>query len=72
MQGYLEPEDLPTDLETITDEERLVFRKMGLSMKPYLLVGKCCDLALGFYLHPKNYLHELPLLQEEEKFLMVQ
>lgn len=46
MQGYLEPEDLPTDLETITDEERLVFRKMGLSMKPYLLVGKCCDFAL--------------------------
>ncbi|CAO2841537.1 unnamed protein product [Amaranthus hypochondriacus] len=40
VQGYLEPEDLPTDLETITDEERLVFRKMGLSMKPYLLVGR--------------------------------
>ena len=40
MQEYLEPEELPTDLEMITDEERLVFRKMGLSMKPYLLLGK--------------------------------
>ncbi|KMS96826.1 hypothetical protein BVRB_8g199040 [Beta vulgaris subsp. vulgaris] len=40
VQGYLEPEELPTDSETITDEERLVFRKMGLSMKPFLLVGR--------------------------------
>uniref|UniRef100_A0A803MGF7 CRM domain-containing protein n=2 Tax=Chenopodium quinoa TaxID=63459 RepID=A0A803MGF7_CHEQI len=40
VQGYLEPEELPTDLETITDEERLVFRKIGLSMKPFLLVGR--------------------------------
>jgi len=40
VQEYLEPEELPTDLEMITDEERLVFRKMGLSMKPYLLLGK--------------------------------
>lgn len=40
VQECLEPEELPTDLETITDEERLVFRKMGLSMKPYLLLGR--------------------------------
>lgn len=39
MQGKQEPADLPTDLETITDEERLLFRKIGLSMKPYLLLG---------------------------------
>lgn len=40
VQEYLEPKDLPTDLEVITDEERFLFRKMGLSMKPFLLVGK--------------------------------
>lgn len=39
MQEYLEPADLPTDLETITDEERFLFRRMGLSMKPFLLLG---------------------------------
>ncbi|KAM4131930.1 hypothetical protein ACJW30_01G212700 [Castanea mollissima] len=40
VQEYLEPADIPTDLETITDEERLLFRKMGLSMKPYLHLGR--------------------------------
>lgn len=35
-----EPMDLPTDLETLTDEERFLFRKIGLSMKPYLLLGR--------------------------------
>ncbi|KAF5458827.1 hypothetical protein F2P56_022828 [Juglans regia] len=40
VQEYLEPADLPTDLETITDEERFLFRKMGLSMKPFLLLGR--------------------------------
>lgn len=40
LQGKKEPAELPTDLETITDEERLLFRKIGLSMKPYLLLGR--------------------------------
>ncbi|KAJ7979345.1 Chloroplastic group IIA intron splicing facilitator CRS1 [Quillaja saponaria] len=40
VQGTLEPADLPSDLETITDEERFLFRKIGLSMKPYLLLGR--------------------------------
>ncbi|KAL3644366.1 hypothetical protein CASFOL_012298 [Castilleja foliolosa] len=35
-----EPEDLPTDLETLTDEERFLFRKIGLSMKPFLELGR--------------------------------
>lgn len=34
-----EPEDLPTDLETLTDEERFLFRRIGLSMKPFLVLG---------------------------------
>ena len=40
MQEHLEQEDLPTDLENLSDEERILFRKIGLSMKPYLLLGK--------------------------------
>lgn len=40
VQKNLEPADLPVDLETISDEERSLLRKIGLSMKPYLLIGK--------------------------------
>ncbi|XP_050220049.1 CRM-domain containing factor CFM3, chloroplastic/mitochondrial [Mercurialis annua] len=35
-----DPSELPTDLETISDEERFLFRKIGLSMKPYFFLGK--------------------------------
>ncbi|CAI9100598.1 OLC1v1037727C1 [Oldenlandia corymbosa var. corymbosa] len=40
VQENLKPNELPTDLETITDEERFLFRKVGLSMKPYLELGR--------------------------------
>ncbi|KAF8406880.1 hypothetical protein HHK36_006001 [Tetracentron sinense] len=40
VQEFLKPTGLPTDLETITDEERYLFRKIGLSMKPFLLLGR--------------------------------
>ncbi|XP_021911136.1 CRM-domain containing factor CFM3A, chloroplastic/mitochondrial, partial [Carica papaya] len=40
LHEYLEPAELPNDLETISDEERFLFRKIGLCMKPYLLLGK--------------------------------
>ncbi|KAF6170600.1 hypothetical protein GIB67_017849 [Kingdonia uniflora] len=40
VQENLSPKDLPTDIETISDEERFLFRKMGLSMKPFLLLGR--------------------------------
>ncbi|XP_045811894.1 CRM-domain containing factor CFM3, chloroplastic/mitochondrial [Trifolium pratense] len=40
IQGGFNAADLPTDLETLTNEERILFRKMGLSMKPYLLLGR--------------------------------
>ncbi|KAI5681504.1 hypothetical protein M9H77_02732 [Catharanthus roseus] len=36
VQEKLKP-DLPNDLETLTDEKRFLFRKIGLSMKTYLL-----------------------------------
>ncbi|KAH7533662.1 hypothetical protein FEM48_Zijuj04G0155400 [Ziziphus jujuba var. spinosa] len=38
VQENLEPTDLPDDLETLTVEERFLFRKIGLSMKPYPLL----------------------------------
>ncbi|KAF8113540.1 hypothetical protein N665_0048s0002 [Sinapis alba] len=40
VQKDLDPSDLPTDSEIITEEERLLFRKIGLSMDPFLLVGR--------------------------------
>lgn len=40
VQEYLQPSQLPTDLETLTDEERFSLRKIRLSMKPYLELGK--------------------------------
>ncbi|XP_071904325.1 CRM-domain containing factor CFM3, chloroplastic/mitochondrial-like [Coffea arabica] len=40
VQENFEPAEQPTDLETINDEERFLFRKMGLSMKPYLFLGR--------------------------------
>ncbi|KAK9055602.1 hypothetical protein SSX86_026686 [Deinandra increscens subsp. villosa] len=40
VQEYLRPSQLPTDLETLTDEERFSLRKIGLSMKPYLELGR--------------------------------
>lgn len=34
------PAGAPDDQETITDEERVMFRRLGLRMKPYLPLGK--------------------------------
>ncbi|XP_010912991.3 CRM-domain containing factor CFM3, chloroplastic/mitochondrial [Elaeis guineensis] len=40
VQEFLKPAELPTDLETVTDEERFLFRKIGLKMRSYLLLGR--------------------------------
>ncbi|KAL4346208.1 hypothetical protein S245_038814 [Arachis hypogaea] len=40
VQADLDPADLPTDIETLIDEERFLFWKIGLSMKPYLVLGR--------------------------------
>lgn len=42
LQENREPSELPTDLEILSAEERFLFRKMGLSMKPFLLLGTRC------------------------------
>ncbi|EMS55813.1 Chloroplastic group IIA intron splicing facilitator CRS1, chloroplastic [Triticum urartu] len=40
VQEYLSPAELPMDLETITDEERFLFRRIGLKMKAFLMLGR--------------------------------
>ncbi|CAN0901292.1 CRM-domain containing factor CFM3, chloroplastic/mitochondrial [Linum grandiflorum] len=40
VQEHLDPKELPSDLETITNEERFLFRRIGLSMKSYLPLGR--------------------------------
>lgn len=40
LQENWEPSELPIDLEILSAEERFLFRKMGLSMKPFLRLGK--------------------------------
>ncbi|MQL94518.1 hypothetical protein Taro_027172 [Colocasia esculenta] len=40
VQEFLSPAELPTDLETVTDEERFLYRKIGLKMKAFLSLGR--------------------------------
>ncbi|XP_062194228.1 CRM-domain containing factor CFM3, chloroplastic/mitochondrial-like [Phragmites australis] len=40
VQEFLSPAELPTDLETITDEERFLFRRIGLKMRAFLILGR--------------------------------
>jgi RNA-binding protein YhbY len=39
VQEFLSPAELPTDLETVTDEERFLLRRIGLKMKAFLMLG---------------------------------
>ncbi|KAE8664549.1 transcription factor bHLH92-like [Hibiscus syriacus] len=40
VEVYLKPADRQADPESITDEERFMFRKLGLRMKAFLLLGR--------------------------------
>lgn len=40
VEEFLKPANRPADPESITDEERFMFRKLGLRMKAFLLLGK--------------------------------
>ncbi|XP_074302482.1 CRM-domain containing factor CFM3A, chloroplastic/mitochondrial isoform X2 [Silene latifolia] len=40
VEEFLRPADRQPDLEGITDEERFMFRKLGLRMKAFLLLGR--------------------------------
>ena len=40
VESFLKPSEYKADPESITDEERFMFRKLGLRMKAFLLLGK--------------------------------
>ncbi|XP_043723762.1 CRM-domain containing factor CFM3A, chloroplastic/mitochondrial-like isoform X2 [Telopea speciosissima] len=40
VEEFLKPVERPGDPESITDEERFMFRKLGLRMKAFLLLGR--------------------------------
>ncbi|KAK9068195.1 hypothetical protein SSX86_012306 [Deinandra increscens subsp. villosa] len=40
VEAFLNPADREADPESITDEERFMFRKLGLRMKAFLLLGR--------------------------------
>ncbi|KAI3850905.1 hypothetical protein MKW92_046097, partial [Papaver armeniacum] len=40
VEECLKPVEQPTDQESISDEERFMFRKLGLRMKAFLLLGR--------------------------------
>ncbi|KAJ8764570.1 hypothetical protein K2173_006442 [Erythroxylum novogranatense] len=40
VEGFLQPAERQADPESITDEERYMFRKLGLKMKAFLLLGR--------------------------------
>jgi hypothetical protein len=50
VQEFLTPAELPTDLETVTDEERFLFRRIGLKMRAFLMLGM--TYALHYILPP--------------------
>lgn len=39
MEEFLKPSQRAADPECLTDEERFMFRKLGLRMKAFLLLG---------------------------------
>lgn len=46
VETALKPTEDTKPPETITDEERFMFRKLGLRMKAFLLLGKIYSLRL--------------------------
>lgn len=68
-----EPEKLPTDLETLTNEERFLFCRIGSSMKPYLTLGRreIFDGTIeNMHLHWK-YRELVKILVEQKTFAQV-
>ena len=43
------PVDEPAEVEMITEEERFMFRKLGLKMSAFLLVGASMVIVEAFY-----------------------
>ena len=41
VNALLQPSAAPEDVETITEEEKYMFRRLGQRMKAYLEMGAC-------------------------------
>jgi hypothetical protein len=39
VEVYMQPIERPVDIETITEEERFMYRRLGIRMKSTLLLG---------------------------------
>lgn len=48
VEVFLKPAERQADPESITDEERFMFRKLGLRMKAFLLLGKINSVTTKF------------------------
>lgn len=75
VEEFLKPAHTQADPESITDEERFMFRKLGLRMKAFLLLGttmlqllylSCLFSFITNCLRDVNF-----ILQVDEEFLMV-
>lgn len=44
VEVSLKPSETRADPESITDEERFMFRKLGLRMKAFLLLGRALSI----------------------------
>ena len=45
VEAFLKPAEQQADPNSLTDEERFMFRKLGLRMKAFLLLGKTLYLS---------------------------
>ena len=49
LENIFTPADAPAEIETITEEERFMFRKLGLKMSAFLLVGASMGMVVVYY-----------------------
>lgn len=59
VEALLQPAERSSDPESITDEERFMFRKLGLRMKAFLLLGKIYPSSKTTTNHKSTCLHVL-------------
>ena len=60
VEGFLTPAEQQADPESITDEERFMFRKLGLRMKAFLLLGKALSEKSSYSLFGPVWLSSSP------------
>lgn len=75
VEEFLKPANRQADPESITDEERFMFRKLGLRMKAFLLLGTTILqllYLLCFFSFITNFLRDVNfILQVDAECLMV-